>query len=289
MPFPFVFATDLHGIEIHFQRLFHYIRSRKIKCLVFGGDLCPAGLVYGNFGQMQQSQKEFLQNFFLPRLQELKNDAPDFRCLLIMGNDDLGANLDLLAEAEEHNVLQVIHKKIIAVNDLQFLGYSFVPPTPFLIKDWEKYENSNRIIEPVAISPENGYRSIDVNEKTTIEEDLARFTDEVKSKPTVFVCHCPPYKSNLDYSTTDRYYYEGLKMDRHLGSIAVRNFIESAQPLLSLHGHIHESTSISGKFDDHINDSLCLNGAFHLENVHATEVLLLEVGEKISYEKVYLS
>lgn len=289
MPFSFVFATDLHGVEIHFQRLFQYIRSRKITCLVFGGDLCPAGLVYHDFGQMRQSQREFLQNFFLLHLQKLRDDLPDFKCLLIMGNDDLAANLDLLAEAEQCDLLEVIHKKIVTLNDLHFLGYSFVPPTPFLIKDWEKYENSNRIIEPVAISPENGYRSIHANEKTTIEEDLALFTDEVKSKPTVFVCHCPPYKTNLDHSTADRYHYEGLRMDKHLGSIAVRNFIESAQPLISLHGHIHESTSISGKFDDRIKKSLCLNGAFHVENVHATEVLLLEVGEKISFEKVYLS
>jgi Icc-related predicted phosphoesterase len=289
MSFSFVFATDLHGIEIHFQRLFQYIQSQNIECLVFGGDLCPGGSVYNDFGHIQTSQREFLLEFFLPRLHNLKNDLPDFRCLLIMGNDDLRANLDLLEEAEEREFLQIIHKRVVRIDNLSFLGYSFVPPTPFVIKDWEKYENSNRIIEPVAISPENGYRSVDVNEKTTIEEDLAPFADEVKSKPTVFVCHCPPYKTNLDHSTTDRYYYEGLKMDKHLGSIAVRNFIESAQPLLSLHGHIHESTSISSRLDDRLNGSLCLNGAFHVENVHTTEILLLEVGESVSFKKVILS
>ena len=289
MSFSFVFATDLHGIEIHFQRLFQYIRSRTMMCLVFGGDLCPGGSVYNDFGQIQVSQREFLLDFFLPRLQELKNDVPDFQCLLIMGNDDLGANLDLLEDSEQRNELRMIHKKMVMVNDLSFLGYSYVPPTPFPIKDWEKYENSNRIIEPVAISPENGYRSVSVNEKTTIEEDLASFEDEVRSRRTIFVCHCPPYKTNLDHSTTDRYYYEGLKMDKHLGSVSVRNFIELAQPLVSLHGHIHESTSISGRFDDRLNGSLCLNGAFHVENVHTTEILLMEVGESVSFKKVILS
>lgn len=289
MSFSFVFATDLHGIEIHFQRLFQYIRSQNTKCLVFGGDLCPGGSVYNDFGQIQVSQREFLLGFFLPQLQELNNHLPDLQCLLIMGNDDLRANLDLLEEAEQRNVLQIIHKRVVRIDGFTFLGYSCIPPTPFLIKDWEKYENANRIIEPVAIPPENGYRSFDVGEETTIEEDLAPFLDEVRSGRTIFVCHCPPYKTNLDHSTTDRYRYEGLKMDKHLGSISIRNFIESAQPLVSLHGHIHESTSISGRYDDRLNRSLCLNGAFHLENVHTTEVLLLQITEDVSFQKIYLS
>ncbi len=32
-----------------------------------------------------------------------------------------------------------------------------------------------------------------------------------------------------------------VPLDLHVGSMAVRRFIESRQPMLTLHGHIHES------------------------------------------------
>ena len=289
MSFSFVFATDFHGMEIHYQRTFQFIQSQKINCLVFGGDLCPSGGVYGDFQQLQLSQKAFLQDFFINNIQKLHNRILDFQCLVIMGNDDLRINFDLLAEADKKGLMKVIHQRLIPIKDLHFLGYSNIPPTPFLIKDWEKYENSNFIIEPIAIPPEKGYYSIKVPERSTIEKDLLFFQEKVKSKRFIFVSHCPPYKTLGDQSKMDHYYYEGLKLDKHLGSTSIRNFIESTQPLISLHGHIHESTNISGKFHDHINETICLNGAFKVENTDATEILLIEISDKILFEKVILT
>lgn len=289
MAFRIVFATDYHGIEIHYRRLFDFVGSQKISTIIFGGDLCPTGVVYNNFGQVGLFQREFLQNFFLNQLRVLKSNRSDLRFLVMMGNDDLRANFDLLVEAEHKGLVDITHRKIVKLDNLQFLGYSCVPPTPFLIKDWERYENASRIIEPIAIAPENGYHSVNTREKTTIEKDLTVFQEEVRKVKTIFVSHCPPYKTNLDYSTKDRYYYEGLKLDKHLGSIAIRNFIESAQPILSLHGHIHESTSISGKFQDRINNSICLNGAFHVEDTERTEIILIEVADELTFEKVTLT
>lgn len=288
MAFRFVFATDLHGVEIHYQRLFRFIQSQNVESLILGGDLCPNGHVFNNFGQVQLSQQDFLNGFFFDNLRSLRNNISAFQCFVIMGNDDLRANFSLLGEAEDKGILNVIHKKAKQINGWQILGYSFIPPTPFLIKDWEKYENSNRIIEPVAIPPGDGYRSAEIFEESTIEDDLLLLQDSVQAQKTIFVSHCPPYKTNLDHSTKDKYYYEGLKLDKHLGSIAIRNFIEAAQPVLSLHGHIHESTSVSGKCFDYLNDCLCLNGAFEIENTDRTEILLVETGKKISFEKISL-
>jgi uncharacterized protein len=39
----------------------------------------------------------------------------------------------------------------------------------------------------------------------------------------------------------------------------VRHCIEKHNPLLTLHGHIHESPYISGKWKDEINHSICIN------------------------------
>ena len=43
-----------------------------------------------------------------------------------------------------------------------------------------------------------------------------------------------------------------VPLDVHVGSIAVRRFIEERQPLVTLHGHIHESTRLTGSWRDTI-------------------------------------
>ncbi len=49
--------------------------------------------------------------------------------------------------------------------------------------------------------------------------------------PTLLISHTPPYGTKLDQ----------LKSGRHVGSTAVRAFIETHQPDLCITGHIHES------------------------------------------------
>ena len=73
----------------------------------------------------------------------------------------------------------------------------------------------------------------------------------------VFNIHVPPYKSGLD---------EAPELDKDLrpllagnsmipvGSSALRSAIEKVQPLLSLHGHIHE-----GRGSTRIGKTLCIN------------------------------
>jgi Icc-related predicted phosphoesterase len=86
------------------------------------------------------------------------------------------------------------------------------------------------------------------------EEDLGRRIDEVMTKvtdpgKTIMSLHVPPYSSGLDYAP---------KLDEDLravvtsggpqmvpvGSTATRDAIVTYQPLLGLHGHIHESRGV---------------------------------------------
>ena len=60
----------------------------------------------------------------------------------------------------------------------------------------------------------------------------------------IFNLHCPPYKSGLDEAPAidaDLKLLHGGRALRAVGSTAVRDAIDKHQPLLSLHGHIHES------------------------------------------------
>jgi hypothetical protein len=82
-----------------------------------------------------------------------------------------------------------------------------------------------------------------------IEEDLEELAKVADPKKTVYVIHDPPYGTNLDVL------YNG----QHIGSAAVRRFIERHQPPLVLSGHIHESPKASRKIKDLIGNTLCVN------------------------------
>ena len=81
------------------------------------------------------------------------------------------------------------------------------------------------------------------------EEKLAERIEAMASlvgdpSRAIFNLHCPPYKSGLDEAPAidaDLKLLHGGRALRAVGSTAVRDAINKYQPLLSLHGHIHES------------------------------------------------
>lgn len=96
------------------------------------------------------------------------------------------------------------------------------------------------------------------------EDELAEKIEKLASQVgnmenCVFNLHCPPYESGLDYAPRiDKDFkpvIRGGSMQMiPAGSIAVRDAIKKYQPLLGLHGHIHE-----GKGACNIDRTLCLN------------------------------
>jgi len=68
-----------------------------------------------------------------------------------------------------------------------------------------------------------------------IEEFLtAAYKNYCKDRPLLLVTHQPPFKTKLD---------RVMKM-KHVGSRAVRDFIDNVQPLVGISGHIHESRDV---------------------------------------------
>ena len=239
MPYKILYTADLHGNENYYNKLFEKGRERDIKAVVIGGDLCPRG------GFSLQSaieiQKGFIENFIIPKIKEFEKDV-----FLIMGNDDFRINFKILEEAEERGILKVLHKKLHRIGGKHIVGYSFVNTTPFRLADWEKPEDekndgSKKLSDGVV-------RSIE-EEKGTIKEDLAQLKKISNPSSTVYVMHAPPFNTKLDIISS------GI----HVGSEAIRNFIEKEQPYLTLHGHIHESPKMSGSYVDNIGKTICIN------------------------------
>ena len=47
----------------------------------------------------------------------------------------------------------------------------------------------------------------------------------------------------------------------HVGSIAIKRFIEEKKPPVTLHGHIHESTRLTGIWKELIGETWSFNAA----------------------------
>ncbi|MFQ6009349.1 MAG: hypothetical protein ACE5K8_10425, partial [Candidatus Zixiibacteriota bacterium] len=95
----------------------------------------------------------------------------------------------------------------------------------------------------------------------TIAEDLLRLAGKRDLAKAVFLFHAPPYKTKLDRAALDDKLVDRVPVDVHVGSMAVREFIEIRQPLLTLHGHVHESTRLTGSWRDQIGRTLCFSAA----------------------------
>ncbi|MBI4763193.1 MAG: metallophosphoesterase [Deltaproteobacteria bacterium] len=91
-------------------------------------------------------------------------------------------------------------------------------------------------------SSPSGIRQINAldyfSKNPTMEEELADLPVPRSYEKTIFLFHAPPFQTRLDHL------YEG----RPFGSRAIRRYIERYQPLLTLHGHIHESPYQSGNY-----------------------------------------
>jgi Icc-related predicted phosphoesterase len=183
---------------------------------------------------------------------------------LILGNDDPKCELEHILTGEALGLWHQIHGRRIVLGSNPVYGFAYIPPSPFQLKDWERYDVS-RYVSPGCVSPEEGYRSVSETQDEikwgTIQQDLAALVGEDPLATAVFLFHTPPYDTPLDRAALDGRNCEHVPLDLHVGSIAVRQFIEQRQPLLTLHGHVHESTRLTGVWKIQIGRTTCINGA----------------------------
>ena len=52
-----------------------------------------------------------------------------------------------------------------------------------------------------------------------------------------------------------------VPLDVHVGSIAVKKFILKRQPLITLHGHVHESARITGTWIERLGKTTAISAA----------------------------
>jgi Icc-related predicted phosphoesterase len=240
---PCFFVSDLHGVMDRYRKLVELIRSERPELVFLGGDLLPL--------EHNWSHGDFTSDVLVPEFERLSSDLGDEapRVLLILGNDDPRIHEATILDAQRRGVWEYLHMRGAIAGDFTMFGYGCVPPTPFQLKDWERYDVS-RYVDPGCVSPEEGIRTVPVSSEDTrhrtIQDDLRGLTDGKDLANAVMLFHTPPYRSSLDRAALDGQYVDHAPLDVHVGSIAVQRFIEERQPLATLHGHIHESTRLTG-------------------------------------------
>jgi Icc-related predicted phosphoesterase len=259
-----LFVSDLHGNTNRYEKLFRVIADQRPQLVFAGGDLMPSTLGY--LSSEGPTYADFVEDYLVGKLTELRQQMGDAypRIFVIMGNDDGRFLESSFADAESQGVWEYVNMRSVTAGRYRIYGYSYVPPTPFMLKDWERYDVS-RFVDPGSISPEEGMRSVEVPAReqrhATIKDDLDRLVGDDNVESAVFMFHAPPYKTDLDRGALEGKAVDHVPLDVNLGSIAVRRFIEDRQPLLTLHGHVHESAALTGSWRDRIGKTHMFSAA----------------------------
>ena len=239
-----IFVSDLHGGKKRYDRLFQIILNELPDAVFIGGDLLP------NQFALNSNMDEFIEDTIFSNIKKIKEKVDKkIRFFIILGNDDPRVFEKNFLDADDEGLIDYVHNKTVSFADMFVTGYSYVPPTPFQLKDWEKYDVS-QYVDVGVISPEGGIRTVEIPEDNiryaTIAEDLKKLAKNSNVGRTIFLFHSPPYNSYLDRADLDGKTVDHAPIDVHVGSIAIQRFIKKKQPLLTLHGHVHESTRITG-------------------------------------------
>jgi hypothetical protein len=140
-------------------------------------------------------------------------------CIVNGGNDDIW-EIDQVIESSP--CVTFAEGKVLDLGGFSLVSMGWTNPTP-----WDTFREA----------PEDELAA-------KIEAVASRVPDMGR---TIFNFHAPPYGTGLDEApaldATLRPIHGGAVM-KPVGSIAVRDSINAHQPMLSVHGHIHESRGI---------------------------------------------
>lgn len=256
------FVSDLHGHLSKYQKLFQLILAERPAAVLMGGDLLP----HGQSVEGDQTGKGFIHSVLVNGFKRVKKQLSSAypEVFLILGNDDPRAEETELVQIESLGLWNYIHFRKVVCGAFTVYGYACVPPTPFLLKDWERYDVS-RFVDPGCISPEEGWRSLPVSHNeirhATIRVDLESLASNADLSQAIFLFHAPPHQTALDRAALDGRVIDNAPLDVHIGSIAIRRFIMDKQPRITLHGHIHESARLTGSWREHLGQTWAFSAA----------------------------
>jgi hypothetical protein len=301
------FATDVHGSEVCWRKFLNGGKHYKADVIILGGDMTGKALVpiISDGGdhwhstllenreqlqgeeQVQAFEQAVIRRGYYPfrvdpdELRELAEDEPRWhklfeehmlatvkkwmemadeklsgtgiRCFVCPGNDDQ-LNVDEVIRQAKSVVLG--EGRVVEIDGYQMASSGWANRTP-----WDTYREED---EP------------------QLAERISAMVSQVTNPPerTIFSLHCPPYGTGLDDApelTAEMDLKDAGHAVKPVGSTAVRDAIESFQPALSLHGHIHEARGTK-----RLGRTLCVNpGSSYEQGQLLGAVIDVEDGKQV--------
>jgi Icc-related predicted phosphoesterase len=278
------FATDVHGSERCFRKFLNAAKFYSANVLILGGDMAGKMLVPVEDtprGWHIRFRDNVHQELSDAAATELEQQIHDVGMYPIRGTKEQLLALEDPAQREtafeDAVVKQMARWMQIADERLRGSGVRcFVAPgndDPWGIDAVLQQSSMVEFAEGKCLELEDGTQVIttgysnltpwntprEVTEAQLSERLESMFSSVTRSDRLVLVAHPPPKYSSLDQAPKIDEQFR-VQMDvgsirmTSVGSSAVREFIEAHQPLLGLHGHVHES-----KGAERIGRTLCVN------------------------------
>jgi Icc-related predicted phosphoesterase len=244
-----LFVTDLHGITWKYDRLLRIAHSFRVQVLIHGGDMLPRD---GN----PFDQDEFIVRYLDYHFAQF--DAAGIYYLCFLGNDDLRIFNGLFDETcnKYPHIVNLAQRKF-QVENFEFIGMNWIVDYPFRLKDWCRMDTEDYVFQQQLgsglLSTPDGWKELDdwpayARTLPTLKNELSQLVRPANMNQAIYVIHMPPHRLGLDKCAN------GLEV----GSKAVYNFLLESQPILSLHGHIHESPEVSGEWHAMLGRTVCV-------------------------------
>jgi Icc-related predicted phosphoesterase len=280
------FTSDVHGSDVCFKKFLNSAKFYQADILILGGDITgkliipiieePDGTFTANFLGTEERmktaderdvlEKKIRNNGYYPyqiTLGEAERLEADKKLRDELFSKVMAENVRKWVELAEERLKGAKVKCYISPgNDDRFDIDEALRGSSAVIYPEEQVVSIDEHHEMITtgyvnITPWNAPRDIPDEE---LQKKIETMTSQVKSmRDCIFNFHCPPYETPIDLApevdaTLKPVVRSGAVSMIHVGSTAVRNAIDKHQPLLGLHGHIHESRGFVK-----IGRTLCIN------------------------------
>jgi len=232
-------TSDIHQAPSKWKDLIKVCQTNPFDIIIIAGDLFPKDTRITDQAQ------------FFPKIIKYAKKIKDTgaKLVLMLGNDDNQRIIPMMEKADQDGLLHFVSEKVIEIDGHEFIGMPYVPDYPFGYKFWCRGETSSDLrmssiqyCDPLLVNDQNKMTTIQnyavyLREKKKIWDVLMDLKDQVKNmSKSIWLIHAPPSNLNLDVCANGH----------RVGSHAVLKFIKENQPLLTIHGHIHESPHYNG-------------------------------------------
>ncbi len=304
--FHLFFATDIHGSETCFRKFLNAGLAYKAEVLVMGGDMTGKMLV----PLVAQAGGQFSFEWLGASYTLAESDLPEYEkqmrmsgCYPYRTTPEEKAELEsdplklkhLFAEVMRKTVAQwlTLAEKRLAPAHIECF---ITPGNDDVLQIDDAFKTSPYVQNPEGrllvvkdeyemiasgysnCTPWNSPREMDEDALGAHIERMARQLSNPRK--AIFNFHCPPHDSGLDTapkidaSLKPVAGITGVEMTA-VGSTAVADAIRKYQPLLGLHGHVHESRAAI-----RIGQTLCVNpGSEYSEGILRGCLLWLDKGK----------